>query len=279
LTALTDPKGNLATPCAVNPDGELRPLLVDANGKLITDFVPDDYVHPNHSGDVTSVGDGAQTIGANKVTLAMLATQAAETVLANATAGAAVPTALAVAAQTVLGRITGGHIVGLTPAQLKTLCGYLTDLVGDTTPDLGGPLVVGDQHILLSSAPTASKWSGIAASFKAHEAFTIGQIGFMNADSEIALGDADAIASAGCIAMATASISANATGVFLLYGFMHLHGLVTWTVGAKLYLSETAGIPTSTLVTGSAGVSQIVGIATAADTILFYGNLAMAVIT
>jgi len=31
------------------------------------------YSHPNHSGDVTSAGDGAQTIGAKKVTLAMMA--------------------------------------------------------------------------------------------------------------------------------------------------------------------------------------------------------------
>jgi hypothetical protein len=31
------------------------------------------YVHPNHSGDVTSAADGAQTIGAKKVTVAMLA--------------------------------------------------------------------------------------------------------------------------------------------------------------------------------------------------------------
>ena len=31
------------------------------------------YVHPNHSGDVTSAADGAQTIGAKKVTIAMLA--------------------------------------------------------------------------------------------------------------------------------------------------------------------------------------------------------------
>lgn len=31
------------------------------------------YVHPNHSGDITSVADGATTIGAKKVTIAMLA--------------------------------------------------------------------------------------------------------------------------------------------------------------------------------------------------------------
>jgi len=68
------------------------------------------YVHPNHSGDVTSVADGAQTIANNAVTLAKLATQAANTVLANATTGAAVPTAVTMAAQTVLGRLTGGNI-------------------------------------------------------------------------------------------------------------------------------------------------------------------------
>lgn len=35
MSALTEPKGNLVTLVAVNPDGELRPLLVDADGKLI----------------------------------------------------------------------------------------------------------------------------------------------------------------------------------------------------------------------------------------------------
>jgi hypothetical protein len=73
------------------------------------------------SGDLTIADGGAITIGANKITLAMLATQAAETLLANATASAAVPAALALAEQTVLGRITGGHIVGLTVAQIQTL--------------------------------------------------------------------------------------------------------------------------------------------------------------
>jgi len=35
MSALTEPKGNLVTLVAVNPDGELRPLLVDADGKLL----------------------------------------------------------------------------------------------------------------------------------------------------------------------------------------------------------------------------------------------------
>jgi len=54
------------------------------------------YVHPNHSGEVTSVADGATTIVNNAVTLAKLATQAAYTILANITSGTAVPTAATV---------------------------------------------------------------------------------------------------------------------------------------------------------------------------------------
>lgn len=52
---------------------------------------------PAHTGDVTnSAGSLALTIANNAVTLAKLATQATNTVLANATSGTAVPTALAV---------------------------------------------------------------------------------------------------------------------------------------------------------------------------------------
>jgi len=41
------------------------------------------YVHPNHSGDVTSVGDGAQTIAADVVTNAKLANMATGTIKGN----------------------------------------------------------------------------------------------------------------------------------------------------------------------------------------------------
>jgi len=86
---------------------EVRTLINVADGANA-------YIHPNHTGEVTSVADGATTITANAVTLAKLATQAADTVLANATAGAAVPTALALTEQTVLGRLTGGRAAAVT---------------------------------------------------------------------------------------------------------------------------------------------------------------------
>jgi hypothetical protein len=49
------------------------------------------YVHPNHSGDVTSVGDGAQTIIAGAVTLAKMADMATASLIYRKTAGAGAP--------------------------------------------------------------------------------------------------------------------------------------------------------------------------------------------
>jgi len=56
-----------------------------------------DYTHPNHSGDVTSVADGAQTIAAEAVTLAKMANMATASFIARDTAGAGVPEVINVA--------------------------------------------------------------------------------------------------------------------------------------------------------------------------------------
>jgi hypothetical protein len=52
------------------------------------------YVHPNHSGDVTSVGDGATTITDKAVTLAKMADLPAETIIGNPAEQAGTPVAL-----------------------------------------------------------------------------------------------------------------------------------------------------------------------------------------
>jgi hypothetical protein len=74
------------------------------------------YVHPNHTGEVTSTGDGATVITADAVTNAKLANMAANTIKANATAATADPADLAVGTNTVVGRV-GGNIVA---AQVAT---------------------------------------------------------------------------------------------------------------------------------------------------------------
>lgn len=56
------------------------------------------YVHPNHSGDVTSVADGAQTIVAGAVTLAKMANMATDSMLGRDTVGSGAPEVLTPAA-------------------------------------------------------------------------------------------------------------------------------------------------------------------------------------
>ena len=60
------------------------------------------YTHPNHTGDVTSTGDGATTIGNNVVTNAKLAQIAANTIKGRATTGT-------------------GNVEDLTAAQVRTI--------------------------------------------------------------------------------------------------------------------------------------------------------------
>ena len=64
----------------------LADYLETGNGNSATP-----YVHPNHSGDVTSVGDGAQTIAAGVVDNTKLANMVTETVKARLTAGTGDP--------------------------------------------------------------------------------------------------------------------------------------------------------------------------------------------
>lgn len=63
---------------------EARAVLNVADGA-------NNYAHPNHSGDVTSAGDGATTIAAGAVTLAKMADVATGTLFYRKTAGAGAP--------------------------------------------------------------------------------------------------------------------------------------------------------------------------------------------
>ncbi len=77
------------------------------------------YTHPNHSGDVTSVGDGATTIANNAVTTAKMAD---------------------IATNSVIGRVTAstGDPEVLTTTQLTTLVNNFTSTLKGSVPASGG---------------------------------------------------------------------------------------------------------------------------------------------
>lgn len=82
------------------------------------------YVHPNHSGDVVSVGDGATTIGNNKVTNAKLAQVANSTIKGRKSSGT-------------------GNVEDLTPADVRTMLNVADGannyvLPAATTSTIGG---------------------------------------------------------------------------------------------------------------------------------------------
>ena len=88
------------------------------------------YVHPNHSGDVTSAGDGAATIAPGAVTLAKMANLAGSTILGNNTGAAAAPLALTVAQVKTLLAYTPADIGAATSAQANAI--HTGDVTGAT---------------------------------------------------------------------------------------------------------------------------------------------------
>ena len=79
------------------------------------------YVHPDHSGDIVSVGDGATTIQDDVVTNAKAANMPANTVKLNNTNAASDPNDLSMPASTILARLSTGDIIAANPTQVKDL--------------------------------------------------------------------------------------------------------------------------------------------------------------
>ena len=156
------------------------------------------------------------------------------------------------------------------------------NIVKDTTPQLGGDLDLNGHSIDTAPAPAADTWEGNIVTLTAHENVALGKLCFINASGEAALTDADAAATMpGCV-LAAATINADASGVFLLPGtIVHLHTLApAWTVGGLVYAGSgagphTAGALNQTVPTGSGDQVQVVGVALAADILLFLPALVL----
>lgn len=125
------------------------------------------YVHPNHSGDVTSVADGATTIGASKVLTAMiaddnvtaakLANMAQNTIKGRITASTGDPEDLsATNVRTIINVASGADVTGTA----------ITALATKTTPVDADAVVITDSAA--SDAPKRTTWANVKATLKTY---------------------------------------------------------------------------------------------------------------
>lgn len=124
-----------SSPNVISPDtnaGDKRWILI----AKIKDANLGDYTHPNHSGDVTSVADGAQTIASSAVTLAKMADLAANKIIARVTQSTGAPETLEVTEATIVGRSTGGALAALNASAVRTIINVDdgADVTGDNDP-------------------------------------------------------------------------------------------------------------------------------------------------
>lgn len=123
---------------------------------------------------------------------------------------------------------------------------------------------------LLLQADT-STFSGLRVQLTAGENLSKGQACYMSA-AKMYRGDADAIATSYCFAVATDTISADASGIFMLLGI--IGGYSSLTPGAPVFLSSSPGALTQAIPAGTNKVVQILGVAISATHIYFNPDLA-----
>jgi hypothetical protein len=123
-----------------------------------------------------------------------------------------------------------------------------------------------DNHWIV---PADHSWSGNTMTATAGETVAMGDLCYLKSDGKFWLADADAQATSdGMLAIATAAISGDATGVFLLRGLFRDDSW-TWTVGGAFYVNTTGGAPVQTAPSATGDIVRIVGHAYNADVIYF----------
>ncbi len=225
------------TPALPNGTSATTQSQADASTKLATTAYVD-----------TGLGGKAPSSG---IALTALANQAAQTVNANATDGAAAPTAVAIGASQVVARLATGNIKGASAAEMKTSLGYYTS--GDA----------------IYASPQISKGPAIITSF----AGTVGTGGISDA-TVVFSSAADAI-------LAGYSATNPVLGTTLITADPFTRYIVSWNSSTSCEVDSVVTLANGTAITSvqlpiatfvnSAGVIQ--GWMNAAGNVYFVGNV------
>ena len=159
-------------------------------------------------------------------------------------------------------------------ASAAAVASATSDVVDDTTPQLGGDLDMNGKSITIT--PTAGgsdeTESGIIATLTAGETLAFGEVCYLKSDGKYWLADSSDDTAIPAVVMALGAISADASGSFLKRGFLR-DDSYSWTVGGLLYASTTGGAISQTAPSGSGQIVQVLGYAYSATVIYFSPNL------
>ncbi len=120
LTGIADNANNYTHPAThsadIITDGTTNKAYTATEKTKLTGIAENanNYTHPNHSGDVTSVADGATTIANDAVTNAKMANMVANSLKGNATADSADPSDISIAANKFPARASTGNLEAKT---------------------------------------------------------------------------------------------------------------------------------------------------------------------
>jgi hypothetical protein len=161
--------------------------------------------------------------------------------------------------------------------QIEKSLGFLKDVFqnfvitwSDTDASTAYPV-----DIEMETAPSADTTAyGVKFQDTAGESLAFGNLVYRKSDSKLWKTDADASTTMPGIAMAIASINADASGFFIQQGFVRDDSW-NWTVGGLIYASTTAGAITQTAPTGSGDQVQVIGVAWTADIMLFNPSMVL----
>lgn len=146
-------------------------------------------------------------------------------------------------------------------------------LSGNATTATSATSATSASALSITDSLTTGQWSGITTTLTAANTLAFGNITYVNSSSKMDKARADSASTMPTYAMATATISGDASGVFLLQGFV-CNSAWNFTPGALLYVSAaTAGAITSTIPASTGNQDQIVGVAITATIIYWNPNL------
>ena len=166
-------------------------------------------------------------------------------------------------------------LVPISSFQPASVPGALQNIVEDTTPQLGGDLDLNNYNIALETSLADHKVSGLTLVMTAGENLVFGDFCYIKSDGKMWKADADAYTTMPIVAMASDTITAEATGIFLLLGTARDDTwalTVTGGMNNLIYASTTLGGIQSAMPTGEGDEVQPVGWAITATVINFNPN-------